>query len=127
MDINFYAGWIGILAACLAGMISGLFFHKEEFLGGYGSWPRRLLRLGHVALVGLGLINLAFVFTVRSFDVASDWELAAILLVVGAIAMPLTCYAAAFYRPARHFFFIPVLSVTVGTAITIWRVVSLTS
>ncbi len=127
MTINLYAGWIGIFAACLVGMITGLFFHKEDFLGGYGSWPRRLMRLGHVALVGLGLINLAFVFTVRSFNVAADWELAAILLVVGTIAMPVNCYAAAFYRPARHLFFIPVLSVAVSAVITIWRVVSLTS
>ncbi|MCC6962002.1 MAG: hypothetical protein IT585_01980 [candidate division Zixibacteria bacterium] len=127
MTINLYTGWIGIFAACLVGMITGLFFHKEDFLGGYGSWPRRLMRLGHVALVGLGLINLAFVFTVRSFNVAADWELAAILLVVGTIAMPVNCYAAAFYRPARHLFFIPVLSVAVSAVITIWRVVSLTS
>ena len=38
-----------MLAGVLSGMAMGLFFHQDGWLGGYGSFRRRLLRLGHIA------------------------------------------------------------------------------
>ena len=46
--LNFIAGWWLILAAFVSGAVIGLGFHREEFLGGYGSFRRRLLRLGQL-------------------------------------------------------------------------------
>ena len=48
ITFNLWAAWIGIIAGMLSGAALGLFFHEESWLGGYGSWPRRLLRLGHI-------------------------------------------------------------------------------
>ena len=56
-DPNVIAAWIGVLAAFASGAVLGLFFHRADWLGGYGSWRRRLLRLGHIALVALGGVN----------------------------------------------------------------------
>lgn len=117
MTINLYAAWIGISLGVVAGLIAGLFFHREDFLGGYGSWPRRLMRLGHVSLFGLALLNLAFFGTARLLPVATDLSAISWLFLIGAITMPLVCYTSAFVRPARHLFFIPVLSVAIGAVL----------
>ena len=44
--LNFVAGWWLILAAFVSGTLIGLGFHREDFLGGYDSFRRRLVRLG---------------------------------------------------------------------------------
>src|SRR5262245_23719460 len=58
--LNWYAGWGLLLAAFATGALAGLGFHREDFLGGYGSFRRRLLRLGHIALAALGMLNLIY-------------------------------------------------------------------
>jgi hypothetical protein len=114
VTINLYAAWIGLSLACLAGMVAGLFFHREDFLGGYGNWTRRLMRLGHISLFGLAFVNFVFYATCKSLNLETGLTLVSTLFLVGAISMPLVCYTSAFFRPARHLFFIPVLSITVG-------------
>src|SRR4051812_50064235 len=58
--VNWVAGWGCVLAAFLSGSGIGLFFHRDNFLGGYASFARRMLRLGHIALAALGMINVLF-------------------------------------------------------------------
>jgi len=124
MTINLYAAWIGLLLASLSGVISGLFFHDESWLGGYTTWPRRLTRLGHISLFGLGFINLAFFLTAQALGIKSGVTASAILLIIGAATMPTVCYLAAFRKPFRHLFFVPVLSVSLGIAMFLRRLVS---
>ena len=62
--LNLWAAWIGILLGMLSGAAQGLFFHRADWLDGYGSWRRRLTRLGHTSFFGLAFVNLAFFFTV---------------------------------------------------------------
>src|SRR5258706_218722 len=56
--LNWYAGWWLLLAAFITGAGLGMFFHRDNFLGGYGSFRRRMLRLGHIALAALGVVDL---------------------------------------------------------------------
>ena len=107
---NLWAAWIGIAIGMAGGAIAGLCFHRTEWLGGYGSWPRRLVRLGHISFFGLAFINFAFVFTADRVTAAPPPEFvtASSLLIVGAITMPLVCFAAAWRPVCRHAFFIPV-------------------
>ena len=121
MIINVYAAWIAILVGVLTGIITGAFFHKEEFLDGYSSWTRRLLRLGHVSFFGLGFINLLFALTVRTLAIESGIKATSVFLVIGLITMPLVCYLSAFRKLFRHLFFIPVFSVLAGVALFLWR------
>ena len=51
--LNFYAAWIGILLGFVAGVVLGFFFHREDWLGGYHSWRRRMVRLGHISFFGI--------------------------------------------------------------------------
>lgn len=109
-DINLWAAWIGILLGLASGTVQGLFFDREDWLGGYASWPRRLMRLGHISFFGIAFLNLAYVNTVHLLGPASHVPLASTLLIAGAILMPLVCYLAAWKKPLRHLFPLPVLS-----------------
>jgi hypothetical protein len=122
MLLNLWTGWIAFIVGIIAGAISGLRLHKEDFLGGYSSWRRRLVRLAHISLFGLGLINIAFALTARSLEIADGLTAASVALVVGAITMPLVCYLAAYRKPLRNLFFIPVLSVLFGVLVMSWKV-----
>jgi hypothetical protein len=105
--LNWYAGWALILAAFVVGAGIGLHFHSDDFWGGYSSFRRRIVRLGHIALAALGMMNLIFSATVPAGSIQNA---ASILLVAGAIAMPGICFLAGFKSFFRHLFFIPVLS-----------------
>jgi len=50
MIVNACIGWIAFLLGGLAGAIPGLFFHHPDWLGGYSSWRRRMIRLDHLIL-----------------------------------------------------------------------------
>lgn len=124
MHANLIAGWVGFLAGGVAGAIPGLFFHKEKWLGGYDSWERRLIRLAHIAFFGIGLINILFTLSAQALNINDGVKASSILLIIGAITMPLVCYLAAWKPIARNLFFIPAGSVIVGIALFVWRMIN---
>ena len=123
MTMNLYAGWIAFFVGCVAGAIPGLFFHDADWLGGYASWPRRMIRLGHISFFGLGGLNVAFALTAPAFDIGTGLAISAYLFVVGLATMPLVCYLSAYRTFFRNLFFIPALSMTVGVANFLIRMV----
>ena len=117
-ELNIFAGWIGILCGILAGSCLGLFHHRDEWAGGYASFRRRMLRLGHIAFFGLGMINALYGLTVKSVGLAVPFAgVASTSLVIGAAAMPVCCYLTAWKDSFRHVFPIPVVSVAVGVVL----------
>jgi len=123
MMINIHAAWIGILIGFLAGAIPGLFFYNSDWLGGYTSWRRRMIRLGHIAFFGLGFINLFFALTARTLGLEARLVSTSALLIVGAVTMPLVCFLSAWKPAFRNLFFIPALSVIVGVALFVRRII----
>ena len=123
MTVNLYAAWIGFCLGCLAGAVPGLFFAGETWLGGYGSWQRRMLRLAHIAFFGLGALNLAAPLTAGALGIDSGVTVASVLLIIGAVTMPLVCYLSAFKQVFRHLFFVPAMSVTIGTILFTGRMI----
>jgi hypothetical protein len=121
LEINYQVGWIAILIGLAAGTIMGLFFHRDDWLGGYASWRRRMIRLGHVSFFGTGLLNLAFVFSVEHLRLGTLPLVPSIAFVIGAIAMPTVCFLSAWRAPFRHLFFIPVVSLLLATADLLFR------
>lgn len=114
------AGWAGLIGGALSGAALGLFFHQEEWLGGYASFRRRLLRLGHISFFGLGFLNLLFAFTHHVAGGIGAWSgVAAAALLVGAAAMPTCCFLTAWRKPFRHLFAVPVTGVVVGVVSTL--------
>lgn len=125
MMINIQVAWVGLLLGCVSGAIPGLFFYDSEWLGGYASWQRRMIRLAHISFFGIGFINLSFALTANSLDMSDGLGLASAFLIVGAVAMPSVCYLSAWRSVFRHLFFIPAVSVALGIALFAWRIISL--
>ena len=110
MALHWYAGWSLVLAGLLLGSGLGLFFHRDDFLGGYGSFRRRLVRLGHVALIALGLVNVIFSLALGS---TAERELASLgswPLLVGSFSMPVMCFLTAWRPGFRAGFALPILA-----------------
>jgi len=113
--LNLIAGWLGMLAGVLSGAVLGIFFHREDWMGGYSSYRRRLARLGHIAFFGLGFLNLIFAATAAQLPLTGrSLTTASSTLILGAATMPLCCFLSAWRKPLRHLFPIPVLSITTG-------------
>ena len=110
-----------MLFGCLAGAVQGLFFRNENWLGGYGSWTRRMLRLGHISFFGIAFINIAFALSVFALGVEKEIYIPSKMFLIGAVGMPLVCYLSAIKDTFRHLFFIPTLSVIVGIVTFLWR------
>ena len=116
---NLVFAWGWILMGFISGVALGLFFHRDEWLGGYGSWKRRLYRLGHISFFGLGFANLVFWVTARLLPAApASLDTASIAFLIGGITMPLCCALAANFKPARHLFAIPVISLLIAGVVT---------
>jgi hypothetical protein len=105
--------------------VPGLFFHGQDWLGGYASWPRRMIRLAHIAFFGIGLLNLGFALTARTLGLENGLRATSVLLLVGAAAMPLVCYLSAWRSAFRHLFVVPAVSVTLGVGLFAWRLLTL--
>src|SRR5437762_13706286 len=84
--------WFSIVLGFASGFALGLNFHREDWLGGYGSFQRRLYRLGHISFFGLGFLNLMFYFTARQcFSPTLLVKLASSGFLIGGISMPICC------------------------------------
>jgi hypothetical protein len=121
--MNLLAGWIGVLGGVLSGAAIGLFFHDEEWAGGYASFRRRMLRLGHISFFGIGFLNFALGFTVAAVAIDPALaHLASYAMIAGAVTMPLLCFLTAWRKAFRHLFAIPVLSVllSAGALVAGW-------
>ena len=110
----------------VSGCALGLNFHRETWLGGYGSFKRRLYRLGHISFFGLGAVNLMFYFTVRSLGAfEGPIRIASWSFVAGALSMPLVCLIMAHRPKWRALFVIPVGSLMAGGVVTLWEIAKL--
>lgn len=112
--INWYFGWGMILTAFVTGAILGLFFHREDFLGGYMSFRRRILRLGHIALAGLGMINILFGLGVMQTEPSLRASIASVGFIVGGMTMPGVCLLSSWRPGFRHWFFVPVSALIIA-------------
>jgi hypothetical protein len=112
---NLLFAWCWMSLGLLAGAVQGIGFHSEVWMGGYNSWRRRLTRLGHIAFLGTSMLNLGLALSADMVDLSlASVRWPGVLLIIGAISMPTVCYLAAWCKPCRQLFFVPVLSLTVG-------------
>jgi len=115
-SFHVYAGWIGMLCGALTGAVIGLYFHDETWAGGYASFRRRMLRLGHISFFGIGFLNLLFGLTLLQAAALPPpyLRIASAGFLVAMVTMPLTCFLSAWKKPLRHLFPVPVLAVLAG-------------
>ena len=117
--LNLALAWSWVTLGFGSGLVLGLFFHREQWLGGYASLKRSLYRLGHISFFGLGVLNLCFYFTVRELALTGPIvTVGAWAFVAGAIFMPFCCVLMAHAPRLRPLFAVPVVSLLVGGVLT---------
>ncbi|MBI2946246.1 MAG: hypothetical protein HYY23_01265 [Verrucomicrobia bacterium] len=125
-QLNLIMAWLWIVLGFASGFLLGLNFHRENWLGGYASFKRRLYRLGHISFFGLGTVNLLLFLTVRTFAVVGPGaQVASWAFIVGAITMPVCCFVTAHCPKARTFFAVPVVSLILGGCFLLWEIIKL--
>jgi len=115
--LNWYAGWTLILAAFITGAVVGLFFHREDFWGGYTSFRRRLVRLGHIALAALGGLNV--LFSIATPETSTSIHVASVLLLIGGVSMASICFLTGWRESFRRLFFIPATSLMLAVVLVL--------
>ena len=123
--LHIFVGWTAALFGTLAGAFIGLFFHQDSWAGGYASFRRRMLRLGHISFFGIGFLNILLGLTLGATALpAANLEIASVALIVAVIAMPACCFLAAWQAQLRHLFPLPVLAVLAGVTAIITGLLS---
>ena len=125
-QVNLTLAWLWIVLGFAGGCLMGLRFHREDWLGGYGSFKRRLYRLGHISLFGLAIVNLLFYFTARFLGfVGTAAAVGSCGFIIGAVSMPACCLVMAHQPRLRALFLVPVVSLMVGGLSTLWEIIKL--
>ena len=123
---NLFLAWLWILLGFASGMVLGLFFRGENWLGGYGSFQRRMYRLGHISFFGLGAMNLMFWMTLLTIPQPGPLAgIASTAFIIGALTMPICCGIMAHFPKAHLIFAVPVISLITGGTLTLLEVTKL--
>ena len=129
-DLNRTIAWTGMALGAALGLLMGLWSFDgpvtpPSFIGDYADTPRRLLRLGHIACFGIGILNLLLVQAVADARESSrPARYAAGAMSFGNVFLPLTLVVAALYSPAKYLLPLPALSVFVALLLAAWLVAS---
>ena len=122
------------LSSLLLGAVSGLMIGLWSFggplpepawIGGYGELPRRLIRLGHIALFALGMINLMLARQHAAFGLPErTTRLGLAAMNIGNLLMPALLFITVFVPLAKYLLALPALAVSLALAIAAfggWR------
>ena len=118
--VNETFGWISVLTGLAMGLYMGLKFQREDWLGGYNAFPRRMVRLAHVALVALGILNVQFAQSLPRMRLGEATAItASFAFMGGAVLMPACCLWMAVRRSHFEIFAAPVSCLAAGLVLTI--------
>jgi hypothetical protein len=91
------------------------------WIGAYGDTSRRLVRLGHIAFIGLGILNVLLAREIpRSSLGPRAGRLASRSMSFGNVGLPLALFAAAAWRPLKPLMAPPALAVFLALGLAAW-------
>ncbi|MEX1258702.1 MAG: hypothetical protein WEG36_13895 [Gemmatimonadota bacterium] len=120
---NRLVGWSLFLAGIAGGMVLGLWAFDGPApaparFAEYDGLPRRLLRLGHIAAMALGLTNIFFGHELPGLALGrTGKKVASASLICGATLMPAILTAAAFHEPWKYLLPLPATATFVAVAL----------
>ncbi|HEX5071119.1 MAG TPA: hypothetical protein VFV78_12960 [Vicinamibacterales bacterium] len=124
--MNRTIGWASLAVGIATGLIMGLWsfdgpVHVPAWLGEYGDTSRRLARLGHIAFIGLGLINILLSHELPKSALSDRArQIASRHMNFGNIVLPIALFAAAAWRPAKYVMAVPATAVFVALCLAAW-------
>ncbi len=123
-------GFTSLAAGALTGMLIGLWSFggpvpTPPAIGDYGDLPRRLLRLGHIAFFGLGMLSLILARHLPSAPLALRAQRGALgCMIFGNLALPPALIAGALLEPLKYLTAPPAFAVTLAlciAALAAWK------
>lgn len=124
--MNRTVGWISLAVGVATGLVMGLWSFDgpvtpPAWLGEYGDTARRLARLGHIAFIGLGMINILLAHELPHSALGPRARrIASRHMNFGNLALPITLFVAAAWRPAKYAMAIPATAVFVALCLVAW-------
>jgi len=120
---NIFAGWLTMVLGILSGATIGLWAfagpfpcppgHKE-----YGDLPRRMVRLGHIALIALPLINIVYGQFIDGIPVSDALKFYASRgMIVCMIGVPLFLFLGSIWHVFKYVEVIPVSAGAFGLGV----------
>lgn len=113
-------GWWSLVVGVATGLVMGLWsfdgpMATPSWIGEYADTSRRLIRLGHIAFIGLGILDilLANELTRSSLDPRRRL-LTSRLMVAGNVGLPIALFVAAIWRPFKYVMGVPAMCVCVA-------------
>ena len=122
--LNEICGWVFVLGGLVMGLVMGVMFQREDWLGGYSAFPRRMVRLAHVALVALGMLNIQYAQSSARLNL--DPRLASLAswsFIAAAALMPGCCLWMAARRKHFEIFAAPIVCLATGLILTIGGII----
>ena len=123
---NRFVGWSTIAIGIALGMVMGLWsfdgpMPPPSWIGDYTDTSRRLIRLGHIAFIALGMIDILLADELRQTALSGARRtLASRLMIAGNILLPMALIVAALWRPAKYVMPAPALCVFAAMVLTAW-------
>ena len=114
---NRAVAYVSLALGAALGLILGLWSFEgplppPSWLGEYADTPRRLVRLGHIAFFGLGIVNLLVARDLPRLKLAPQHRRAArALMNFGNLILPVNLLAAGVFPPAKFLLPLPAVSV----------------
>ncbi len=119
-DFNLVVGWASLAAGAISGLVLGLWSFDgpvdvPAWIGAYGDTPRRLIRLGHIAFFGLGILNILLARELPRLALGAEAMRAAFRCMnFGNVFLPVTLFVAAIYPPLKYVLPVPATSVSIA-------------
>ena len=114
---NRAVGWTCMAAGIASGLVLGLWsfdgpVEVPDWIGDYASTPRRMVRLAHIALMALGIINILLGRELPDLALGPGTKRAvSVTMNIGNVFLPLTLFAGALFMPLKYLMAIPALCV----------------
>ncbi len=116
-------GFTSLALGALSGLILGLWSFDgpvpaPALLDDYASTSRRLVRLGHIAFFGLGILNILTARELAGFDLRpAILRLTARSMNAGNLLLPAVLFAAGFHAPLKYLLPLPAMSIFVALSL----------
>ena len=119
---NRAVGWASLAVGAGTGLILGLWSFDgpvpvPTWIGEYGDTSRRMVRLGHIAFFGLGILNILLAHELPRLSNRAR-RIASPAMNFGNAFLPLTLFAAAAYPPLKYLMPFPALAVLLALVAT---------
>jgi len=124
--MNRTIGWWSLAAGVATGLVLGLWSFDgplpvPAWLGAYDDTARRLARLGHIAFIGLGMLNILLARELpQSALEDSGRRLASRAMNLGNLLLPVLLFAAAAFPPVKYALAVPATAVFVALSLAAW-------